>query len=66
MVLRVWLIVLVLLTGAQSMAAAEVAPPLYHQVAGGEERVEVAKRTSVTKLALSGECAGPWWSGKIT
>jgi L,D-transpeptidase ErfK/SrfK len=52
MVSRAWLIVLVLLTGVYAATAAETAPPLYHQVAGGEEKVEVAKRTSITHLAL--------------
>lgn len=51
MVARIWLIVFVLLTGVCT-AAADVAPPLYHQVAGGEETVAVEKRTSVTPLAL--------------
>ncbi len=44
--------VLVLLTGVGAATAADTAPPLYHQVAGGQETVEVAKRTSVTHLAL--------------
>jgi L,D-transpeptidase ErfK/SrfK len=52
MVLRVCFLVLVLLTWAHAVTAADTAPPLYHQVAGGEEKVEVAKRTSVTHLAL--------------
>jgi L,D-transpeptidase ErfK/SrfK len=52
MVLRIWLIVLVLLTGVYPAAATDVAPPLYHQVAGGEEKVEVAKRTNIANLAL--------------
>jgi L,D-transpeptidase ErfK/SrfK len=52
MMLRVWFIVLVLLTLAHAAVAADTAPPLYHQVAGGEETVEVAKRTNVANLAL--------------
>jgi L,D-transpeptidase ErfK/SrfK len=44
--------VLILLIGAYAVAAAEVAPPLYYQVAGGEERVQVEKRTNVANLAL--------------
>ena len=44
--------VLVLLTGAHVAAATDSAPPLYHQVAGGEETVAVTHRTSVTPLAL--------------
>lgn len=52
MVLRFWLIVLVLLTGACPAAAADLAPPLYRQVAGSEETVEVEKRTNVSQLAL--------------
>lgn len=47
-----WLILLVLLIGAQAAVAADVAPPLYNQVAGGEEKVEVAKRTNIANLAL--------------
>ena len=39
MALRVWLILLVLLAGAQ-LAGADSAPPLYHQVAGGEEEID--------------------------
>ena len=38
MALRVWLILLVLLTGAQ-LAGADTAPPLYTQVAGGEQEI---------------------------
>jgi L,D-transpeptidase ErfK/SrfK len=49
---RACLIVLVLLTWACAAAAADSAPPIYNQVAGGEETVEVAKRTSVANLAL--------------
>jgi L,D-transpeptidase ErfK/SrfK len=51
MALRVWLILLVLLTGAR-LASADSAPPLYHEVAGGEESVEVQKPTSLSRLAL--------------
>ena len=39
MALRVWLILLVLLTGAP-LAGADTAPPLYTQVAGGEEEID--------------------------
>jgi L,D-transpeptidase ErfK/SrfK len=52
MVLRAWLIVLVLLTGVYAAPAADTAPPLYQQVAGGEEKITVAKRTNVANLAL--------------
>jgi L,D-transpeptidase ErfK/SrfK len=52
MVARIWLIVLVLLTGASAAVAADIAPPLYHQVAGIEETVSVEKRTNVANLAL--------------
>jgi L,D-transpeptidase ErfK/SrfK len=52
MVLRTWLIVLVLLAGAHAVRATDSAPPLYNQVAGGEEPVTVEKRTSVSRLAL--------------
>jgi L,D-transpeptidase ErfK/SrfK len=51
MAFRVWLILLVLLMGAQA-AGANPAPPLYHQVAGGEEDIEIVKKTSLTRLAL--------------
>ncbi len=51
MVARIWLIILVLLAGVCT-AAADVAPPLYHQLGGGEEKVTVDKRTGVTPLAL--------------
>jgi L,D-transpeptidase ErfK/SrfK len=51
MALRAWLILLVLLTGAQ-LAAADTAPPLYTQVAGGEQEITIEKRTSVDRLAL--------------
>ena len=51
MVLRAWLILLVLLTGA-SLAGADTAPPLYTQVAGGEQEITVEKRTTVDRLAL--------------
>jgi L,D-transpeptidase ErfK/SrfK len=52
MMLKFWLMLLVLLTATCAVAAAEVAPPLYNQVAGGEERVQVEKRTNVANLAL--------------
>jgi L,D-transpeptidase ErfK/SrfK len=51
MALRVWLIVLVLLTWVR-LAGADSAPPLYHLVAGGEEAVEIQKPISVDRLAL--------------
>jgi L,D-transpeptidase ErfK/SrfK len=52
MVVRIWLIVLVLLAGARAAVAADVAPPLYNQVAGSEDTVAVEKRTNVANLAL--------------
>jgi L,D-transpeptidase ErfK/SrfK len=55
---RVWLILLILLTGAR-LANAETAPPLYHQVAGGEAAVEVVKGVSLSRLAL--ERGLRWW-----
>ena len=51
MALRVWLIVSVLLAGVQ-LAGAQAAPPLYHQVAGGEHEITVEKTISVDRLAL--------------
>jgi len=51
MALRVWLILLVLLTGAR-LAGADSVPPLYCQVAGGEEELEVVKPISLSRLAL--------------
>jgi L,D-transpeptidase ErfK/SrfK len=57
MMLRVWLMVLVLLTGAQ-MAGAETAPPLYTQVAGSEHEITIEKPISVDRLAL--EKGVPW------
>jgi L,D-transpeptidase ErfK/SrfK len=51
MALRVWLICLVLLMGVQ-VVSAESVPPLYHQVAGGEECIDIQKRTSLSYLAL--------------
>ena len=51
MALRAWLILLVLLTGAQ-LAGADTAPPLYTQVAGGEQEITIEKPTSVDRLAL--------------
>jgi L,D-transpeptidase ErfK/SrfK len=54
MLCRTWFfVVLLLLTGTYAVRAAESAPPLYHQIAGGEEKVEVAKRTGVSQLALA-------------
>ena len=51
MILRVWLILMVLLAGAQ-LAGADTAPPLYTQVAGGEQEIKVEKPTSVDRFAL--------------
>jgi len=51
MALRVWLILVVLLAGAQ-LAGADTAPPLYTQVAGGEQEITIEKRISVDRLAL--------------
>ena len=51
MALRVWLTLLVLLTGAQ-MSRADTAPPLYQQVAGGEQEIEIDKPASLSRLAL--------------
>ena len=51
MALRVWLIIVVLLTAAQ-LASADTAPPLYTQVAGGEKEIAIEKPTSVDRLAL--------------
>ena len=51
MIRRVWLILLVLLMVAQ-LASAQGAPPLYRQVAGGEEEIEVVKGVSLSRLAL--------------
>jgi hypothetical protein len=39
MALRAWLILLFLLAGAQLASAADTAPPLYTQVAGGEHEI---------------------------
>jgi L,D-transpeptidase ErfK/SrfK len=47
-----WLmILLVLLTGA-TLARGETAPPLYTQVAGGEQEITLEKPTSVDRFAL--------------
>ncbi|MCJ7818278.1 MAG: hypothetical protein MUP25_00500, partial [Syntrophales bacterium] len=43
---------MVLLTGVQLAGAADTAPPLYTQVAGGEHEITLEKRTSVDRLAL--------------
>jgi L,D-transpeptidase ErfK/SrfK len=51
MIRRVWLIFLILLMGG-SAAAASSAPPLYHQIAGGVEQIEVVKPISLSRLAL--------------
>ena len=48
-----WLIGLALLLGAHAAAADDLAPPLYHQVAGGVETITVTKRTNVANLALA-------------
>jgi L,D-transpeptidase ErfK/SrfK len=55
---RMWLILLVLLTGAR-LASAAADPPLYHQVAGGEAEVEMVKGVSLSRLAL--ERGLRWW-----
>jgi L,D-transpeptidase ErfK/SrfK len=47
----VWLILLVLLTGAR-LAGAETVPPLYNQVSGGEQEITIEKPTSLSRLAL--------------
>ena len=52
MALRAWIILSVLLTGAQLAGAADTAPPLYTQVAGGEHEITLEKRTTVDRLAL--------------
>jgi L,D-transpeptidase ErfK/SrfK len=51
MILRVWLMVLVLLMGVR-LAGADTAPPLYTQVAGGEQEITIDKPTDVSRLAL--------------
>jgi L,D-transpeptidase ErfK/SrfK len=51
MVLRVWCILLLLLAGGQ-LAGAETAPPLYKQVAGGQQEIAIEKPTSLSRLAL--------------
>jgi L,D-transpeptidase ErfK/SrfK len=51
MILRVFLLLSVLLTGAR-LAGADTAPPLYTQVAGGEREITIEKTTSVDRLAL--------------
>jgi L,D-transpeptidase ErfK/SrfK len=51
MALRIWLFLLVLLTGAR-LAGADTAPPLYTQVAGGEQEITLEKPISVDRLAL--------------
>jgi L,D-transpeptidase ErfK/SrfK len=51
MALRIWLILLVLLAGAR-LAGAEKAPPLYNQVAGGEQEITIEKPTDLSRLAL--------------
>ena len=51
MALRTWIMLVVLLAGAQ-LAGAETAPPLYTQVAGGEQEITVEKKTTVDRLAL--------------
>jgi L,D-transpeptidase ErfK/SrfK len=61
MALRAWLILLVLLTGAQ-LAAADTAPPLYTQVAGGEQEITIEKPISGERLALEN---GVRWASVI-
>jgi L,D-transpeptidase ErfK/SrfK len=51
MAFRACLILVVLLMGAQ-LAGADTAPPLYTQVAGGEQEITIEKPTSVDRLAL--------------
>jgi len=51
MILRVCLMVLVLLAGAQ-LAGAETAPPLYTVVTGGEKEVTIEKPIALSRLAL--------------
>jgi L,D-transpeptidase ErfK/SrfK len=51
MAVRVWLILLALLTGAR-LAGAETAPPLYNRVAGGEQEITIEKPTDLSRLAL--------------
>jgi L,D-transpeptidase ErfK/SrfK len=51
MALKVWLILSVLLAGAR-LAGADTAPPLYTQVAGGEQEITIEKPISVDRLAL--------------
>jgi L,D-transpeptidase ErfK/SrfK len=46
------MILLALLMGVQVAAGAETAPPLYHQVAGGEETIDIQKPRSLSRLAL--------------
>lgn len=58
MIHRVWLICLILLTGVSAAGAAS-APPLYHQVAGGNAEVEIGKRPNLSRLAL--EKGLRWW-----
>jgi L,D-transpeptidase ErfK/SrfK len=58
MIRRVWLILLILLTGAR-LASADSAPPLYHQVAGGHTEVVVTKGNTLPRLAL--EKGVRWW-----
>jgi L,D-transpeptidase ErfK/SrfK len=52
MALRLWLIFMVLLSGVRLAGADETAPPLYHQVAGGEQEIAVEKPISVDRMAL--------------
>jgi L,D-transpeptidase ErfK/SrfK len=51
MALRVWLILMVLLTAAP-LAGATTAPPLYTQLGGGEDIMEVPKNIAVSRIAL--------------
>jgi L,D-transpeptidase ErfK/SrfK len=58
MMRRVWLILLILLAGAP-LANADSAPPLYHQVAGGQTEIVVTKGSTLAHLAL--EKGVRWW-----
>ena len=49
---RLWLIGLILFLAVPVGAAAPPAPPLYQQVAGGEETVEAGPKTTLNRLAL--------------
>jgi L,D-transpeptidase ErfK/SrfK len=55
---RFWLIILVLLAGAR-LAAADSAPPLYKQVAGGESEFTATKKVALSRVALTKGMR--WW-----